>query len=222
MKRIKCEKVFFTVCGWNTKKAKEGRVKFKAIFGTPLFGFMDPYTGFDTIAFDDWIGSIDGQSCKDRTLERYGQDGLDLILNLMKGPDRPDAIETPVDMDFDILKSQSTTGFERCEYTFHLGDGSLMEGTGYYKAGLVVHRQHLGRAGRYLQMSGPNWQISTKDGVRIYYATSLAQAKRQASAFGRAFDFEKAQTITLTKEQFEAAKRVNLYFNPGEHSESES
>ena len=211
MKHIKGENTPFTAHGWDAKTMRKNVTKFKTIFGTSLYRFIDGY-GFDTIAFDRWSGPIDGRSCKELTFEQYGQDGLDLILDLMKGTDRPDAIETPVDMDFDILKSQSTTGFEKCKYTFHLNNGDLMEGAGYYKAGLVVHRQHLGRAGRYLQMSGPNWQISTKDGVKMCYATSLAEAKCKASAFGHAFDFEKAQTITLTNEQFEAAKRVYLLF----------
>lgn len=223
MRYVRCEIVPFSVHGWNAKRMRENVTKFKTIFGLSLFRFMDPFTGFEVIDFDDWIGPIDGRSCQDLVLEQYGRDGLDLILDLMKGPDRPDAIETPVDMDFNISKTQSTTGFERCKYTFYCQDGDLMEGDGYYKAGLIVHRQHYQVGGKYLQATAASvrdWQISTKDGVRVCNTTSLAQAKRQASAFGYAFDFEKAQTITLTKEQFEAAQRVNLHFNSGGPGES--
>jgi hypothetical protein len=59
---------------------------FYTIFHARLSDFMDKLTvGFDIVKFDEAIEVPEGISTKDHILAHYGQEGVDLILKLMKG-----------------------------------------------------------------------------------------------------------------------------------------
>lgn len=58
--------------------------KFQVIFKTRLKPFWkDNIFGFDILAFDAWLGVPDGKSTNEVIKERYGQEGLDVIDDLL-------------------------------------------------------------------------------------------------------------------------------------------
>lgn len=68
---------------------------FQRIFGVRLRTFWDNFTGFDVIKFDELIQPADGQSTQDKVREDYGEDAVQLCLELIGKPDET-AGETPV------------------------------------------------------------------------------------------------------------------------------
>lgn len=60
--------------------------QFKQIFGISILTFLDLFTGFDIVRFDEkFLQTPDGQSTADCLLERYGQEAHNLISNLIMG-----------------------------------------------------------------------------------------------------------------------------------------
>uniref|UniRef100_A0A6M3L880 Uncharacterized protein n=1 Tax=viral metagenome TaxID=1070528 RepID=A0A6M3L880_9ZZZZ len=60
-------------------KARE----FQTQFGTDLKQFLDPFTGFDVIAFDHWLETPDDMSTADYLKSKYGQVAHDLVFALI-------------------------------------------------------------------------------------------------------------------------------------------
>lgn len=58
--------------------------EFKQIFNVKLFDYWDTLTGFDVIKFDAFIAPVDGQSCKDATIAKYGINAVELINKLIR------------------------------------------------------------------------------------------------------------------------------------------
>lgn len=56
--------------------------EFEKIFGSDLKPFVNFY-GLDVIKFDEKIGTRYPESTKDRVLELYGQDAVDLIIEML-------------------------------------------------------------------------------------------------------------------------------------------
>jgi len=75
------------------------------------------------------------------------------------------------------------------------------------KKGLLVHRPHHYYNGEQCK-SGNQWQVSTKEGVKVCDCDSLRDAKQRAVQFGRCMDVQKANCFKLTPEQEEAVERV--------------
>jgi len=68
----------------NHKIIKENRQKFYNTFGFSLLDFYDPILGFDLSKFDkEVIRSSDNESIKDKVLRKYGQNGVEVITNLL-------------------------------------------------------------------------------------------------------------------------------------------
>lgn len=65
------------------QEIKYGR-EFKKHFARSLHAFMDYITGFDVIAFDEFLKTPDGISTHDWIIKEYGQDACDLIEKLLK------------------------------------------------------------------------------------------------------------------------------------------
>jgi len=57
--------------------------EFKKIFGLPINKFIDPMTGFDIIAFDDWLETPDGESTRDQLIAKYGERAAELVEGLL-------------------------------------------------------------------------------------------------------------------------------------------
>ncbi len=58
--------------------------RFQKVFGTRLKPFwQNNIFGFDIVAFDKWLEVPDGTSTNDCILEKYGQEGLDIINALL-------------------------------------------------------------------------------------------------------------------------------------------
>ena len=62
----------------NKKLEHDHSAKFQEIFGKPLSDFMDTFTGFNIVEFDDYIKTPDGESTNDY-LEKNYKEGLELI-----------------------------------------------------------------------------------------------------------------------------------------------
>lgn len=208
---VKCEIRPWTTREWVSDMKNELGIEFREIFGVILPDFISPLYGFNSVRFtDDVLRPPADKSGEDVVLERYGQRAGHLIKKLISGPPRPEPIKTWVDMGFDIDAVASTTGFERCEYSFIATHNGVFSGSGYYKLGLIVHRPNDHLEKPYPQYKDGRWAISTIQGVLLSQGKNLTfnQAKRIASQFACAFDFEVAQTMALTDAQVEAAKRV--------------
>lgn len=67
----------------NVKRRDKYNDRFQRVFGTRLSLYWDNITGFDVIKFDDgWIKSGDG-SMHDAVLEKYGEEGVQIIKGLI-------------------------------------------------------------------------------------------------------------------------------------------
>lgn len=188
---------------------KENTKKFQSVFGVSLETFSDSLFGFDVVGFDEWLKTPDGTSTADFTKEKFGQEGLDIINSLIELCARPEAVETWTNTKFDI-STYDTGGFEKCTYSFMAADRKVLNGEGHYKRGLIAHRKH-----NYYdeeQDKSGRWNVSTMQGARITKCDLLREAKVKIAQMCQAIDFEKAQTLNLTKEQFDAAMRVERYW----------
>lgn len=58
--------------------------QFKRIFGVGTHSFVNPFTGFDVIAFDEFVKTPDGVSTRDHVLTTYGADAVRLVEVLLK------------------------------------------------------------------------------------------------------------------------------------------
>ena len=58
--------------------------KFKQFFGASLGNFLHPIYGFEIIKFDGLIQPPDGVSTKDVVHERYGEEAVQLVLELIR------------------------------------------------------------------------------------------------------------------------------------------
>ena len=66
------------------KAIHENKQEFYNVFGIALVSFFNPITGFDIVKFDEeFIKSADGESVKDKVLCKFGQEGVDVITNLL-------------------------------------------------------------------------------------------------------------------------------------------
>lgn len=62
----------------------ENRQEFYNTFGISLKEWFDPILGFDIVGFDkEIIKSSDNESIKDKILRKYGQNGVDVITDLL-------------------------------------------------------------------------------------------------------------------------------------------
>ena len=66
-----------------TKKREKYYRQFKNTFGIPLADFFDNLFGFDVVGFDDWLGTPDGISMRDHIISEYGQEAVDIVLELL-------------------------------------------------------------------------------------------------------------------------------------------
>jgi len=57
--------------------------EFQRIFGMSIGRFMDIFTGFDIVMFDDILGVPDGVSCQEFVQTNYGKRGVELIKKLI-------------------------------------------------------------------------------------------------------------------------------------------
>lgn len=57
---------------------------FLSTFGVQLGRYMHPLFGFDVVRFDQMIQPKDGESTKDKVEREYGQEAVDLIMELIK------------------------------------------------------------------------------------------------------------------------------------------
>ena len=57
---------------------------FRRIFGVPLGRYFDHQFGFNSIQFDDDIVKSGDDSCRDAVQRKWGDEGLAIILDLMK------------------------------------------------------------------------------------------------------------------------------------------
>ncbi len=57
--------------------------QFQAIFNCPLPPYLDPFTGFDVVRFDQDIGTPDGISTSDYIISKYGAKAEKLIMDLI-------------------------------------------------------------------------------------------------------------------------------------------
>ena len=65
-------------------KSLDNCEKFQKIFGTRLKPFwQDNIFGFDIVVFDEWLKVPDGISMNDYILQKYGQEGVDVINALL-------------------------------------------------------------------------------------------------------------------------------------------
>lgn len=67
-------------------RAQHG-AEFFAVFGVPIERFWDKLTGFDVIAFDEWISPVRDESTMEAILRRYGEGATFLVDRLATGPD---------------------------------------------------------------------------------------------------------------------------------------
>lgn len=67
------------------KRPPKAGAKFKPVFGKAFTEYYNPFTGFDIVKFDeDFFPDLpDGVSLKDAVLEKYGQESVDLIQELI-------------------------------------------------------------------------------------------------------------------------------------------
>lgn len=65
------------------KKYDSNYMKFQSTFNIPLKTYWDKMFAFDVIGFDDFLETPDGTSTKDWILEKYGQDAVNLVLDLL-------------------------------------------------------------------------------------------------------------------------------------------
>lgn len=54
-------------------------IKFRAIFKKRIMEFYDTMTGFDIIAFDEWLATPDGKSTKEYLVEKYSVEASNLV-----------------------------------------------------------------------------------------------------------------------------------------------
>jgi len=68
----------------NKRLQHEKSQRFVEVFGVPLRRFMDPILGFDIVRFDDQvIRPPDGTSTRDVIVERYGEEAVRLVEELI-------------------------------------------------------------------------------------------------------------------------------------------
>lgn len=66
------------------KIIKENREEFYNTFGVSLTDYFDPVLGFDIFKFDaEVIKPSANESLKDKILRKYGQNGVEVIENLL-------------------------------------------------------------------------------------------------------------------------------------------
>lgn len=58
--------------------------QFRITFDLQLRQFMHPLFGFNVIKFDEKIGTPDNMSCHDFIEQKYGEEAVKLVLNLLK------------------------------------------------------------------------------------------------------------------------------------------
>jgi hypothetical protein len=72
------------ILGKNVEKIIDHSTEFKRIFGVDMSKYFDKMYGFHITKFDlEYIKTIDGKSMKQTVLDRYGQEGVDLIRKLI-------------------------------------------------------------------------------------------------------------------------------------------
>lgn len=70
--------------GDNVARGRQYADQFKRTFGRSIGPYMDKFTGFDVLKFDDEvIQPPDGKSTEEVVRERYGEDAVTLIRNLI-------------------------------------------------------------------------------------------------------------------------------------------
>ena len=57
---------------------------FKRVFGVNTHRFVNPFTGFDVIAFDDFVSTPRNVSTSDHIRNTYGDDAERLVRDLLK------------------------------------------------------------------------------------------------------------------------------------------
>lgn len=72
----------------NKENEASQKYKFHDIFGMNLSDYSCPIFGFDIIKFDESLRTPDGKSTREWVKEKYGQEGLDIILTLMNLDDK--------------------------------------------------------------------------------------------------------------------------------------
>lgn len=59
------------------------KVRFHKVFNTKINPFICELGGFDVIAFDEWIDPPENESTNDAAKEKFGQQGVDLMAELI-------------------------------------------------------------------------------------------------------------------------------------------
>ena len=65
------------------KKYDNNYLKFQSIFNIPLKNYWDKLFAFDVIGFDKFLETPDGVSTHDWILQKYGQNAVNLVLDLL-------------------------------------------------------------------------------------------------------------------------------------------
>jgi hypothetical protein len=68
----------------NKKLVHDHEATFQATFGVSLSSFWELVTGFDIVKFDKWLETPDGVSTHDYLLQKYDQNALTLVEDLLK------------------------------------------------------------------------------------------------------------------------------------------
>ena len=71
----------------NSENKHREAVIFSMVFGTPIDKYMHPLFGFDLMSFDVFIKTPDGTSTKEWVKEKYGLEGVNIILRLLHKPE---------------------------------------------------------------------------------------------------------------------------------------
>lgn len=67
----------------NRKKERRFAKPFEQAFGVKMHPFFDYVMGFDVVAFDKYLEVPDGTSTKEFIAEKYGDDAVTLVENLI-------------------------------------------------------------------------------------------------------------------------------------------
>lgn len=59
------------------------KIRFNQVFKTKINPFICQLGGFDVITFDEWIDPPEDKSTYDVALEKFGQQGVDLMKELI-------------------------------------------------------------------------------------------------------------------------------------------
>ena len=76
---------FETYCLKERRKQLDLNMPFLRVFGVRLAIFFPKVIlGFDVVKFDKWLAPKKNQSIRDAVLERYGQEGVDILNKLVQ------------------------------------------------------------------------------------------------------------------------------------------